>query len=1279
LLARCAEYVANGKTDRLLYIAASHPLLDLATQKVLNGQSTLGVWGEFPFYLFRGFVRRVLANATPQSGNDAPSLATTPRGLPARGPRLVGPVPRVPIDREELPLRHSLISQIIKQLADSGQLPAIRRLANRDGCVNTVAAVVGELQRAGKTAYEFAAIVAEKEVQSPKSEDQSRKTRNQIPDSKSQIPKSQIDFDHDVALIYSKYEEALERFGLTDEDADQLRALQILRDVAQIDNLRAGGNNSQWLDHIELLVLDGFFDFTPVQGEMLRLLIPRIPNVIVNLNHDEHNEQIFQPFQSTIEHLKSIADFAVLTTDDCDVASGALASLRESLFNADEPRDSPTVREGVRAGKMPANRTQDACAPAALLLECGDRETELRAIAKEIKRLILENNYKLADIALVVRERSAYADAILRVFEQESIPGNLERRVAANEIPCVRATAKLFQILKEPEREHVVNPKTSDIAHLIKTDYFRISGDDLLELSKTFDAQFAVLLDASGDDERDANRRFALGLGRWAPDVLENVIAYVGSELRVRAWLDRAARLIRLLPSADAARTFIGAESGDTDAAVALEFEPPAEDEPAQPERPKRPSPVHPASIAWTMLVLERLRQKIAAVPEEGTPNELRASLMSLLEQFEFPEQIRQPLTQPARAADVAQVMLNIRGIEALRRGLAATVRSFDFAHQILSEARPSGPASSVKQPALPSQLLTQTTLAAFIDELERCLKSQVLSISAGDRDGVRVLEATDVRGLRFRAMFIAGMNEGSFPLRNPRDWLYPHEERERLKKHGLVLEDISNETLLKEEHYFYQCACRATERLYLTRPLAADDGIETVPSYYIDELERAIAPAEIVRKQIRSDIDSHDVQSISNASELAAKLVRQKTRQGQRRENLLPANVASELIARARREMYLSDSLLRRVAIELQRGGDSFGPYDGQITQTDLRTLIANHFGPDYVYSASGLSAFGNCPFKFYAARVLRLEPRNEAALDLPAIDAGKLLHDILRRFFERHRKEFLPGKNREALLKEMAAVADEVFKEHERVVPPLNERIWKIDCEIRKLILEQVLLHELRLQEKTKTRGILPTYFELAFGRVSDGSDPDSTTEYLKIFRTTGWQPGAADRQQAGSRLSEEAALIQGQIDRVDTNESGQVIAYDYKLSQGAKVVDMQAGRQLQIPIYLAALEQLFLPDFELAGGGYYRLRGRGKRLNQGFYRKMFSDCTDVTGRVMVDDVQWQRVRREVGRRVWQFIDAMRAGDFRVKPSEGKKTCKFCDYSPVCRYDTYRINRKN
>src|SRR5687768_14057791 len=82
LLARCGEYVAKGETDRLLYIAASHPLLDLATQTVLDGKNARGVWGEFPFYLFRGFVRRVLSSAiVSEPRADRGPRAGSPRGV----------------------------------------------------------------------------------------------------------------------------------------------------------------------------------------------------------------------------------------------------------------------------------------------------------------------------------------------------------------------------------------------------------------------------------------------------------------------------------------------------------------------------------------------------------------------------------------------------------------------------------------------------------------------------------------------------------------------------------------------------------------------------------------------------------------------------------------------------------------------------------------------------------------------------------------------------------------------------------------------------------------------------------------------------------------------------------------------------------------------------------------------------------------------------------------------------------------------------------------------
>jgi ATP-dependent helicase/DNAse subunit B len=1272
LLARCAEYFERGDAHRLLYLTASHPLLDLVTQKLLDGKNARGVWGEFPVYLFRGFVRRILSEATvsvpgavaPGSTRDVEDSAKSflDPVATAPGTDTRGLLQRVPIDRDELPLRKSLISQIIKQLSASGELNAIRPLANRDGCVNTIASLIGELQRAGKTPDEFVRAIEERERET--NQVQSSKSKVQSPRSKGQ-PQSQVDFDREAALIYQKYAAVLNQNGLTDEDADQLRALQCIRgDVAQVANLRSldcepeqtQTNNLRysipWLDQIEMLVLDGFFDFTPVQGEILKYLIPRIPNVIVNINHDEQNLHIFQPFASTIEHLQSIAPFEI---EQNPHSTPEGEQLRTRLFNvaqADNFRLAEAAEEEPQTNSLRY-----------MLLECSDRELEIRSIAKEIKRLVLLKNHRLTEIALVVRERAAYADTIVRVFAEEGIPCNLERRVAANDIPAIRACGKLFQLLQNPQEE-TANPKASEIAHLIKTHYFRASEKSLEQLALQFDQKYSTLLDDSFKQTASHDKlRASLGVGRWKPDEIENVIAYVGSELRINAWIERARRLIRMFPSADAAQTLISGIEAEDPAATA-EDEAPQEDE-AVMERRKRPAPVHPAAIAWTILVIRHLQQLLSAMPEAGTLNQLPRTLMTLLDQLQFSNQVNVPFEEKNETNDIPRATLDVRGRESLRRAISAAARSFEYSANAVSEARPSGKTSTNKEPFVTNESQPQIPLPAFINEVERCLKSQTLSVGAPNRNGLRVLEATNVRGLSFRAVFIAGMIEGGFPLRTSRDWLYPHEERLRLQKHGIFLEDISTDTLLKEEHYFYQTACRATERLYLTRPLALSDGSETVASYYIEELRRAVAPSAIEVKQIRGDIDARDPFEASSRTELSATLIRQaETARGDGQAKLSRA-IASQLLSMSQDGGHISPSALKRVEIEHIRHGHLFGPYDGEITNENLRQMLAAHFGPEHVYSASRLSTFGNCAFRFFGNRVLRIEPRSEAALDLQAIDAGKLLHDILRRFFEKHRADYLPARDRKVLRDELAKTADDVFKEHEDRVPPLNERIWKIDCEIRKLILDQVLLYELRLQEKTDGR-VLPRFFELAFGRASEASDPKSTRQFLKLERG-----GAAN----------EAALIQGQIDRVDvSDEEGLAIAYDYKLSKGATLDDIRSGRQVQIPIYLAALEQLFLPSFELGGGGYYTLRGKGARLNQGLYRNALADCTNVTSRwTRFDDLEWQRIRTDVARRVWEFIDGMRGGHFRVKPSLGRHTCKFCDYSAVCRYDAFRINRKN
>lgn len=1202
LIERCSNLVANHQSDSFIYLAASQPLLELVTQRLLDGSTNRGIWGELPVYLFRGFIRRILSGASDPEG------------------KLLAP--RIRIDQDELPLKRSLISQVLSQLVAEQKLKAFAPLAARDGCVNSVTSLMGEIQRAAKTPEEVAQIIE-------------ARTHDVSPDASS--GRSQSDYDREVSLIYSTYSSLLETNQLTEDDADQLRALQVLR------------NNSvpEWLSNVKLLVLDGFFDFTPVQGEILRQLIPRLSATLINLNHDDRNPEIFLPFQETIAQLSSMSDFEVKYSDEVEPTVGPLANLRENLFNtsvsaaqAHDDNDSVELdQSNIR------------------YMECGDRDTEIRTVAREIKRLRHEG-FKLSDIALIVRQRASYGPTIARVMREEGIPCRLSPRIDAVDVPSIRAVVKLLSLLETPAEE---NFRVSDIADLVKSEYFRLGDDDLQALSSNFDEQFSQLLDET-DVELNAEivtrLKIRYRIGFWDADSLENTFAYVGSDLPVNAWIGRATQLIRELPAADATKELLSIDAGaserEADVADQVENAEIVKLEDKGVEKKRRPSrDVHPSTIAWTILVIRRFVEIVRAIPRESTTTEFRPHLMRLLERLEFRQQIVKPTKSSVDERELPQVMLNFNALESMRRALIAATKSIEMVQKEI-DGENLGP---------------KTRLPSFIGEVKRSLSEQSQELGAADRGGLRVLEATDVRGLRFRAIFVAGLIEGGFPMRTSRDWIYPHEERDRLKQYGLTLEDISPATLLKEEHYFYQTACRATERLYLLRPLMLEDDSETVASYYIDELRRAIAPLKLETEIVRRDYDGQKLADASSAEELSVGLVRQQERHEHSGDEaqLLSQPRLKRLLSVARNDGFITDAALRRIEIERERASSIFGSYDGQLTDPGLLSLLAGRFGPDSIHSASGLSVFGNCAFRFFAQRVLRLEPRGEAALDLQAIDAGKLLHDILRRFFEGYRRTALYQLDQGALRQELAEIADKVFDEHERVVPPLNRQIWKIDREIRKILLDQVLLYEIGLQQEAATNGVLPAFFEVAFGNSRFSTrDPASTAEPLELSRDT--------------FVGTETIKINGQIDRVDLAGDNTFIAYDYKLSTGQSKDDIRSGRSLQIPIYLEALERLILPGYANAGGGYYIIRGSNDRRNRGIHRKSKNEYLRINPRVnaLLSDEEWEEVRREAIQKIWQFLDGMRSGRFLVNPAERDKTCRFCDFTAVCRYDRYRIDKK-
>ena len=119
--------------------------------------------------------------------------------------------PRIPIDRDELPLKRSLISQVLLHLLATNRLKALAPLATREGCVNSVSTVLGEIERAARTPAELIEILTARARDLEKGTTGSRGV-------------TQVDFDNEIALIYSTYTELLNQNQFTEEDADQLRA-----------------------------------------------------------------------------------------------------------------------------------------------------------------------------------------------------------------------------------------------------------------------------------------------------------------------------------------------------------------------------------------------------------------------------------------------------------------------------------------------------------------------------------------------------------------------------------------------------------------------------------------------------------------------------------------------------------------------------------------------------------------------------------------------------------------------------------------------------------------------------------------------------------------------------------------------------------------------------------------------------------------------------------------------------------------------------------------------
>ncbi|MEN0063269.1 MAG: PD-(D/E)XK nuclease family protein [Myxococcota bacterium] len=398
----------------------------------------------------------------------------------------------------------------------------------------------------------------------------------------------------------------------------------------------------------------------------------------------------------------------------------------------------------------------------------------------------------------------------------------------------------------------------------------------------------------------------------------------------------------------------------------------------------------------------------------------------------------------------------------------------------------------------------------------------------------VEVIDASEAIGRQAKLLWIMGLSRGHFPDRPPVAFLVQPSWRRRLAR----------DPVTRARHGFAGWLRDTID------PVQAEVGGRIgrlVLSWPLTRGGRAVPPSAVLADLLDLPTSDGQLESIAvTTPERAA-----------RRRADGPASVvdtldraAAEAMARSGDDTPWRDALPPsvqddfEVALRVERARQGpWGPYDGMLASPPRapRTL-----------SVTALEGYLKCPQRYWFDRVLRLSPPDAWAPELEPRRKGTALHSILEQFFERRGLRPVTGGDREALGRDLHAVACEVLDEIER------------------------------------QGGFDPAYQAYARQRWLAGLIDDAPAGILKA-----WLDLEIDADDGRRPVAVEAPFddlevgpvrIRGVLDRLDRLPDGSLIVTDYKTGTPPTRGSVAEGRSLQPYAYAEAASRKF-PDAPVA----------------------------------------------------------------------------------------------
>ena len=528
--------------------------------------------------------------------------------------------------------------------------------------------------------------------------------------------------------------------------------------------------------------------------------------------------------------------------------------------------------------------------------------------------------------------------------------------------------------------------------------------------------------------------------------------------------------------------------------------------------------------------------------------------------------------------------------------------------------------------------------------------------------DEVYICTADRILTKSARVVFVAGLNEGVFPLVHKESGLIFFREKLQLSRMGLELSESVKELTAQERFLVYCCLAAAKEKLFLCYSMASASGDKNTKSEVVTMVQNILPSA------VTEDALQQEFEELIESERSAFELMSSRWHFTDGKTEALKKYFSEKAEYKSRME-----SIIRAVSDE-----------DFAINDKDTAKKL---FGKDMNLSASQLEVYGNCPFMYFCRYGLNAKKRQSARLD-PA-QSGTVVHYVLENILKNHKgKEFL-------------RLGDD-----------------KIDEEISFYLNEYINTNMGGAQDKTerfnylffRMKKILSNIFDRLVAEFTEGDFEPCDFE-LKIDEDGDVKPDVIHLKDGSVRLRG----VIDRVDKMDLNEKRYIRVVDYKT--GVKeflLSDVLSGLNMQMLLYLMSIWKNgtgFYENIVPSGVLYFPARmstynasredtpeqDRDKSFASGKMNGMLVGDDEIIGHmekepygrfvpVKMDSrskkLKGNFISIEQLRRLGEKMDAIIAdmgnslhnGFVPARPAFGpghSETCTYCDYSDICLKD--------